>query len=192
MDWACRRVSAACYAGGVLLLGQAPDSGGRSSLLVTARDCTLPPLGVATGNLVSGALREVAAPLDFAIPGAPVVLVVLLLLLLSLCVCCCCTAVIAACLLPLLLLLLLPPRLHVLLHLVENLIRSVLRLSHAHQSPSGGCLTWTARLSRQPHHVHMSCGGRTCRTCTGMLTRPAARRGDCGAAGGAATGSQRP
>ena len=63
-------VTAASYASGTLMLAQAPNEAGRSSLLVASRDCTVPPVGTAMGASVAAeALREISGPLDMAIPG---------------------------------------------------------------------------------------------------------------------------
>ena len=66
-------VTAASYAAGTLMLAQAPNEAGRSSLLVASRDCTVPPVGTAIGASVGAeALRETSGPMDLAIPGGTV------------------------------------------------------------------------------------------------------------------------
>lgn len=61
----------ALYRGGVYVVGQACDENGNSSVVVAARDSSLPPVGTATGTTVGGeGLRETVSALDFPIAGA--------------------------------------------------------------------------------------------------------------------------
>ena len=61
------------YRGGVYVVGQACDENGNSSVVVAARDSSLPPVGTATGTTVGGeGLRETVSALDFPIAGARV------------------------------------------------------------------------------------------------------------------------
>ena len=58
------------YSSCVLLLSEAAGEG-RSKLLITARDLTIPPLGTSTGaRSPADSLREVVAELEMLIPGA--------------------------------------------------------------------------------------------------------------------------
>ena len=60
----------ALYSEGVLLLAEAAREGGRSRLLVAARDLTTPPTATATGaHLGTPGLRETVAELDMLILG---------------------------------------------------------------------------------------------------------------------------
>ena len=60
-------VNVAFYSHSMLLLSEVAQEG-RSKLLVTARDMTIPPMGVFGG---SGSLREAVGELEMLVPGMP-------------------------------------------------------------------------------------------------------------------------
>lgn len=68
----CRalELGVALYHQGALLLSEAPQEG-RSRLLITARDMTLPPLGLAVSSSRADGLREAVGQLEMLVPGVP-------------------------------------------------------------------------------------------------------------------------
>jgi len=61
-------VSVALYSHSLLLLSEVAQDG-RSKLLITARDMTIPPVGSSVTNGASSGLREAVGELEMLVPG---------------------------------------------------------------------------------------------------------------------------